>query len=43
MGCCLNASNSYNVRNVSTGGALNNDNAYNGNNGLRPDSAATPT
>lgn len=32
-----NASNSYNARNVNTDGSLNNNNAYNGNNGLRPD------
>ena len=30
------ASVSYNVRNVSSDGALNNNNAYNGNNGVRP-------
>ncbi|MDR2513738.1 MAG: hypothetical protein LBD02_00835 [Christensenellaceae bacterium] len=29
-------SNSYNVRNVNTSGALNNNNAYNGNRGVRP-------
>lgn len=43
MGCCLNASNSYNVRNVNTDGSLNNNNARNGHNGLRPDSLATPS
>ena len=43
MGCCLVASNSYNVRYVNTSGSLNNNNAYNGNNGARPDSTATPT
>ncbi|MFD2867464.1 DUF6273 domain-containing protein [Kurthia populi] len=32
-----NAGNSNNVRNVNLSGALNNDNAYNGNNGVRPD------
>ncbi|MDR2530860.1 MAG: DUF6273 domain-containing protein [Oscillospiraceae bacterium] len=31
-----NASNSYNVRNVNTSGSLNNNNAYNGNYGVRP-------
>lgn len=31
-----NASNSNNVRNVSSDGTLNNNNAYNGNNGVRP-------
>ena len=31
------ASNSNNVRNVNTDGSLNNNNAYNGNNGVRPD------
>lgn len=37
MGYALSrASNSYNVRNVNTDGTLNNNNAYNGNNGLRP-------
>ena len=30
------ASNSYNVRNVNSDGSLNNNNAYNGNNGVRP-------
>lgn len=29
--------NSYNARNVNTDGTLNNNNAYNGNNGVRPD------
>lgn len=29
-------SNSYNARNVNTNGTLNNNNAYNGNNGVRP-------
>lgn len=32
-----NSGNSYNVRNVNTDGSLNNNNAYNGNNGVRPD------
>ena len=31
-----NASASYFVRNVYSGGTLNNNNAYNGNNGVRP-------
>jgi retron-type reverse transcriptase len=31
-----NAGNSYNARNVNTDGTLNNNNAYNGNNGVRP-------
>jgi retron-type reverse transcriptase len=31
-----NSGNSYNVRNVNTSGALNNNNAYNGNRGVRP-------
>lgn len=30
------ASNSNNVRNVNSDGTLNNNNAYNGNNGVRP-------
>lgn len=30
------ASNSHNVRNVNSDGTLNNNNAYNGNNGVRP-------
>lgn len=30
------ASNSNNVRNVYSGGTLNNNNAYNGNYGVRP-------
>lgn len=32
-----NASNSYNVRNCNLDGSLNNNNAWNGNNGVRPD------
>ena len=36
FGVCLVTSNSYNVRNVNTDGTLNNNNAYNGNNGVRP-------
>ena len=32
----LVASNSYNVRNVNSSGAMNWNNAYNGNNGVRP-------
>lgn len=31
-----NASNSNNVRDVNSDGALNNGNAYDGNNGVRP-------
>ena len=31
-----NSSNAYNVRNVNSDGTLNNDNAYNGNWGVRP-------
>ena len=38
-----NATNSYNVRNVNTSGAENNNNAYNGNNGLRPALVDTAT
>lgn len=34
-------SNSYNARNVNTDGSLNNNNAYNGNNGVRPASVDT--
>ena len=33
-----NASNSNNVRNVNSDGTLNNDSAYIGDNGVRPDS-----
>lgn len=36
LGVCFVASNSYNVRNVNSSGALNNNNAYNGNRGVRP-------
>jgi hypothetical protein len=36
MSCTPNAGNSNNARNVNTDGTLNN-NAYNGNNGVRPD------
>lgn len=32
-----NSGNSNNVRNVNTDGSLNNNNAYNGNNGVAPD------
>lgn len=32
-----NTSYSNNVRNVNTDGSLNNNNAFNGNNGVRPD------
>lgn len=38
-----NATNSYNVRNVNTSGAENNNNAYNGDNGLRPALVDTAT
>lgn len=31
------AGNAYNARNVNSDGSLNNNNAYNGNNGVRPD------
>ncbi|WP_350339954.1 DUF6273 domain-containing protein [Acutalibacter sp. JLR.KK004] len=36
FGVCLVASNSYNVRNVNSSGAMNWNNAYNGNRGVRP-------
>jgi hypothetical protein len=39
----LYASNSYNVRMVNTDGTLNNDNAFNGNNGVRPALVETAT
>lgn len=32
-----NAGNANYARNVNTDGSLNNNNAYNGNNGVRPD------
>lgn len=32
-----NAGNANNARNVNTDGSLNNNSAYNGNNGVRPD------
>lgn len=32
-----NSGNSYNARNVNSDGTLSNNNAYNGNNGVRPD------
>lgn len=32
-----NAGNGYNARNVNSDGTLNNNNAYNGNRGVRPD------
>ena len=38
-----NAANSNNVRNVNTDGSETNNNAYNGNNGLRPASVDTET
>jgi hypothetical protein len=38
-----NAANSYNVRNVNLDGTENNNNAYNGNIGLRPASVETGT
>jgi hypothetical protein len=37
MSCTPNAGNSNNARNVNTDGSLSNNNAYNGNNGVRPD------
>ena len=36
LGVCFVASNSYNVRNVNSSGAMNWNNAYNGNRGARP-------
>ena len=36
LGVRLVASNSYNVRNVNSSGAMNWNNAYNGNRGVRP-------
>lgn len=38
-----NYSNSNNARNVNTDGTLNNNNAYNGNNGVRPASMELET
>ena len=37
MICTPNAANENNVRNVNSDGSLSNNNAYNGNNGVRPD------
>ena len=37
MICTPNAGNANNVRNVNSDGSLNWNNAYNGNNGVRPD------
>lgn len=37
MICTPNAGNANNVRNVNSDGSLSNNNAYNGNNGVRPD------
>ena len=37
MICPPNAGNANNVRNVNSDGGLSNNNAYNGNNGVRPD------
>jgi hypothetical protein len=37
MICTPNAGNANNVRNVNYDGSLSNNNAYNGNNGVRPD------
>lgn len=37
MICTPNAGNAYYVRNVNSDGSLSNNNAYNGNNGVRPD------
>jgi len=36
LGVCFVASNSYNVRNVNSSGALNNNSACNGRRGVRP-------
>ena len=36
MICTPNAGNANNVRNVNSDGGLSNNNAYNGNNGVRP-------
>ena len=38
-----NSSNANNVRYVNTDGSLNNNNAYNGNNGVRPALVDTAT
>lgn len=37
MICTPNAGNANYVRNVNSDGSLSNNNAYNGNNGVRPD------
>lgn len=37
MICTPNASYANNARNVNTDGTLSNNNAWNGNNGVRPD------
>ena len=37
MICTPNAGNANNVRTVNSDGSLSNNNAYNGNNGVRPD------
>lgn len=37
MICTPNAGNANNVRNVNSDGSLSNNNAYDGNNGVRPD------
>ena len=41
MICTPNAGNANNVRNVNSDGSLNWNNAYNGNNGVRPDLVKT--
>lgn len=45
MGCALffRAGSANNARNVRNDGTLNRNNAYNGNNGLRPASMDSPT
>ena len=37
MICTPNAGNAYYARNVNSDGSLSNNNAWNGNNGVRPD------
>lgn len=45
VGCALffRAGSANNARNVNSDGTLNRNNAYNGNNGLRPASMDSPT
>lgn len=43
MPCLFRAGSANNARNVNTDGTLNRNNAYNGNNGLRPASMDRPT